>query len=79
MSLPVTKAPMHVPSMEEVAKVLQSGLQKNFSNVEVNVVDCPDLTQKPFNLSAEGICGSPRLADVGGPKFLLPLPQKDKV
>ena len=26
-----------------------------------------------------GICGSPRLADVGGPPYLLPLPQKDKV
>ena len=34
--------------------VLQDGLQENFSTVEVSVVDCPDLTQKPFNLSAKG-------------------------
>lgn len=79
MSLPVTKAPMHVPSLEEVAEVLQAGLAKNFSTVEVSVVDCPDLTQKPFSLSAKGICGSPRLADVGGVPYLLPLPQKDKL
>lgn len=26
-----------------------------------------------------GLCGNARLADVGGPGFLLPLPQKDKV
>ncbi|KAK7506077.1 hypothetical protein BaRGS_00002799 [Batillaria attramentaria] len=78
MPPPVAKAPMHVPSLGEVAEVLQAGLEKNFSTVQVSVVDCPDLTQKPFCLSAKGICGSPRLADVGGPPFLLPLPQKDK-
>ena len=26
-----------------------------------------------------GICGKPRLADVGGPPFLIPTPQLDKV
>lgn len=35
--------------------VLQSGLEKNFESVLVSVVDCPDLTQKPFNLSAKGM------------------------
>ncbi|XP_025088860.1 ester hydrolase C11orf54 homolog [Pomacea canaliculata] len=76
---PITKCPTHVPPLEEVAQVLQSGLEKNFESVLVSVVDCPDLTQKPFNLSAKGLCGSPRLADVGGPPYLLPLPQKDKL
>ena len=35
---------------------LNDGLKKNFSNVEVNVVDCPDLRQPPFHLAAEGKC-----------------------
>jgi hypothetical protein len=35
--------------------VLSEGLGKNFVTVSVNVVDCPDLTQKPFNLSAPGM------------------------
>ncbi|XP_076473127.1 ester hydrolase C11orf54 homolog [Babylonia areolata] len=79
MALSVTKVPLLVPSMEEVVQVLQSGLEKNFSSVEVSVVDCPDLTQKPFNLSAKGLCGSPRLADVGGPPNLVPLVKKEKL
>lgn len=61
-----------------VQKVLDDGLKKNFSNASVSVVDCPDLTQKPFMLASPGLCGNARLADVGGPGFLLPLPQKDK-
>ncbi|XP_050408398.1 ester hydrolase C11orf54 homolog isoform X1 [Patella vulgata] len=73
------KAALHVPSLEEAAKVLEDGLKRNFANVSVSVVDCPDLTQKPFNLASPGICGSERLADIGGPPYLAPLPQKDKV
>ncbi|XP_041377004.1 ester hydrolase C11orf54 homolog [Gigantopelta aegis] len=77
-TLPVQKAPMHVPPLEEVLNVLQDGLEKNFSSISVSVVDCPDLTKEPFFLSSPGICGKARLADIGGPPFLLPLPQKDK-
>ncbi|KAL8562084.1 hypothetical protein ACOMHN_031855 [Nucella lapillus] len=79
MALPVTKVPLHVPTLQEVAQVLQSGMKENFGSVTVSVVDCPDLTQKPFSLSAQGLCGSPRLADVGGPPYLLPLAQRDKL
>ena len=35
--------------------VLNDGLKENFSTVEVTVLDCPDLTQAPFHLAAEGI------------------------
>lgn len=35
--------------------VLKSALSKNFAEVHVDVVDCPDLTEKPWNLAAEGI------------------------
>ena len=29
-------------------------MKKNFEEVTVKVVDCPDLTQKPFDLAAKG-------------------------
>ena len=35
--------------------VLKDGLSKNFSNVEVEVVDCPDLREKPWTLAAPGM------------------------
>ena len=35
--------------------VLTDGLKDNFGNVEVNVLECPDLRQPPFHLAAEGI------------------------
>lgn len=75
----VDKIPTHVPSVEDVTQVLKEGLAKNFTNLDVSVVDCPNLTQPPFYLSSEGICGNARLADIGGPPFLLPLVQRDKI
>lgn len=35
--------------------VLKDGLSENFSNVEVEVVDCPDLREKPWMLAAPGM------------------------
>ncbi|XP_063161995.1 ester hydrolase C11orf54 homolog isoform X2 [Candoia aspera] len=75
----VEKFAFHVPSLEEVVGVLQNGLKENFADVQVSVVDCPDLTQEPFRFPVKGICGKPRIADVGGVPYLLPLVQKDKV
>ncbi|XP_033748013.1 ester hydrolase C11orf54 homolog [Pecten maximus] len=77
-SPPVQKAQTHLPPLDEVAKALSDGLSKNFADVSACVVDCPDLTKKPFSLVSEGLGGNPRLADVGGPGFLIPTPQKDK-
>lgn len=34
--------------------VLQKGLKENFADVQVSVVDCPDLTKEPFNFPAKG-------------------------
>ncbi|NWX95789.1 CK054 hydrolase, partial [Nothoprocta ornata] len=75
----VEKFALHVPSLEELAGVLQKGLKENFADAQVTVVDCPDLTQEPFSFPAKGICGKPRIADVGGVPYLLPLVQKEKV
>ncbi|PRD24895.1 UNVERIFIED_CONTAM: Ester hydrolase C11orf54-like protein [Trichonephila clavipes] len=59
--------------------VLHEGLSGAFSHVDVQVVDCPDLRKKPYMLSSEGLCGNPRIADVGGVEYLMPLAKKDKV
>ena len=33
---------------------LKGGLQKNFREVKVDVVSCPDLRNEPFDLASEG-------------------------
>ncbi|XP_042718570.1 ester hydrolase C11orf54 homolog [Lagopus leucura] len=73
------KFALHVPSLEELAGVLQKGLKENFADAQVSVVDCPDLTQEPFNFPAKGMCGKPRITEVGGVPYLVPLAQTDKV
>ncbi|OQR73540.1 ester hydrolase C11orf54-like [Tropilaelaps mercedesae] len=68
----------HVPPLENVAKVLQEGLQKSFTEVSVTVEDCPDLKKAPFHLAAEGLSGLPRICDIGGVPYLIPLAQPEK-
>ncbi|XP_069083023.1 ester hydrolase C11orf54 homolog isoform X1 [Pleurodeles waltl] len=70
---------LHVPSLQELAGVLLKGLKKTFTDVMVSVVECPDLTEKPFTFPVKGICGSPRIADVGGDRNMIPIVRKDKV
>ncbi|KAH9502466.1 hypothetical protein Btru_075721 [Bulinus truncatus] len=69
---------LHQPPLEEISEVLRIGLAKNFSFVEVNIVDCPDLSGDPFDLADKGLSGQPRIADIGGPDYLKPYPQKEK-
>ncbi|XP_078034350.1 ester hydrolase C11orf54 homolog [Augochlora pura] len=77
--LKIVKKELHVPSFNEIKDVLTEGLTKNFSEVKVEVVDCPDLTQEPFTLAASGLGGNPTVLEIGGPSFLLPTVQRDKV
>ncbi|XP_072301675.1 ester hydrolase C11orf54 homolog [Eucyclogobius newberryi] len=72
------KIQLHVPALEELSAVLQIGLQTNFAEVQVSVVECPDLTKEPFLFPVKGLCGNPRIADVGGVPYLVPLVQKEK-
>lgn len=78
-SLPVVHKKLDVVPLEDIQKVLNKGLQTNFQHVEVTLVDCPDLTKKPFTLAKPGIGGSTKLVEVGGPPYLLPKVQRDKV
>ncbi|KAK2575464.1 hypothetical protein KPH14_011195 [Odynerus spinipes] len=77
--LKIVKRSLHVPSLHEVKSVLEEELSKNFAEVKVEVVDCPDLMEAPFSLSTSGLNGDPTVLEVGGPSYLLPLVQKDKL
>ncbi|XP_061658801.1 ester hydrolase C11orf54 homolog isoform X2 [Syngnathoides biaculeatus] len=72
------KAKLYVPDLEELRAVLQTGLKDNFAEVKVSVVECPDLTKDPFNFPVRGLCGNPRVTDVGGVPYLVPVVQKHK-
>ncbi|XP_033229687.1 ester hydrolase C11orf54 homolog [Belonocnema kinseyi] len=54
----VTFSPRHVLTEE---------LSKNYAEVSVEVVDCPDLKKSPFTLAASGLGGKPEILDMGGP------------
>ncbi|KAJ7386967.1 hypothetical protein OS493_003929 [Desmophyllum pertusum] len=81
-NLPVESRDLLQPSLEELVQVLKDGFSKNFSNVDVEVVDCPDLREKPWTLAASAyvheFVAEPEIADVGGPPYLIPLPNLSK-
>lgn len=62
-----------------IIAALKSGLETNFECVLVEVCPCPDLSQAPFNLAASGLGGHPRILDIGGVPYLVPLAQKEKL
>ncbi|XP_071944149.1 ester hydrolase C11orf54-like [Antedon mediterranea] len=68
---------LFVPEIDELCKVLEQGLKANFAEASVNYVECPDLTQLPFTLASPGLCGQPRLAEVGGVPNLMPVFKKE--
>lgn len=72
MSWPVQKVSTSPPPLEELAKAIVAGLQTNFEDSSVTVEQCPDLRQAPFHLAGEGLNGSIRIADIGGPPYLEP-------
>ncbi|XP_030648286.1 ester hydrolase C11orf54 homolog [Chanos chanos] len=73
------KVPLHVPDLEELCQVLEKGLKQNFADASVRVTDCPDLTQHPFQFPVKGLCGKPRITDVGGVPYLIPMVQAHKI
>lgn len=70
--LPFEEKPLHVPSLEEIRDVVATGLTSNFETVQVEVVDCPNLTEAPFHLAGRGLNGNATLLELGGPPYLLP-------
>ncbi|XP_046424646.1 ester hydrolase C11orf54 homolog isoform X3 [Neodiprion fabricii] len=77
--LPIVRRALHIPPLEEIRDILREALPANFAEVTVDVVDCPDLTQQPFTLAEAGLGGGTKLLEIGGPPYLLPLVNRDKV
>jgi hypothetical protein len=75
---PVQKLELNAPTLEELIEPLSAGLSSNFQDSSVEVVSCPDLREPPYNLAAPGLCGHPRIADIGGPPNLAPTPKLDR-
>ncbi|XP_071649987.1 ester hydrolase C11orf54 homolog [Temnothorax longispinosus] len=59
--------------------VVQNELSTDFEEATVEWVDCPDLTQHPFYLTAPGLCGDTAILDIGGVSNLFPCPKKEKI
>lgn len=75
----ILKKELDCPKLEDVQKALLKGLKINFSEANVDIVDCPDLTAEPFCLASKGIGGATAVVEVGGPPYLLPNVDKEKV
>ena len=74
MQLKIEKGKFSEFNLDEICKALQLGLSNNYIDVNVSVIDCPNL--RNWNCPAEGISGNQKIIDVGGepymhdPKFL---------
>ncbi|KAG5884655.1 hypothetical protein JTB14_005399 [Gonioctena quinquepunctata] len=78
-NLPLESKDLYVPPLQEVAEVLNKSLRSNFGQVQVEVVDCPDLTQQPFTLASSGLGGSPKIIELGGNPYLIPVVHREKI
>ncbi|EDX08762.1 GD13492 [Drosophila simulans] len=71
--------PLHVPPLSELKRVIQGALDENFQTVDVSVEACPDLRDSQFGLVESGLSGKATLLEAGGPPYLRPLVQRDKL
>ncbi len=55
------------PPLEEMAPYVRDGLEANYAQVDVEVVDCPDL--RTLGCASPGIGGSTMLLEVGGEPY----------
>lgn len=74
----VKKLDLSPPSLSELVAPLTTTLSQNFKDISVSIEPCPDLTLSPFNLAAAGLSGNERVADIGGPPNLAPVPKRDR-
>jgi hypothetical protein len=68
MKLTIEQASFKKISLEEISDALQNGLSKNFKEVSVSVIDCPNL--KDWDCPAEGMTGNQKITDVGGEPYM---------
>ena len=68
MKLTIEKASFKKISLEKISEALEKGLTKNFKQVVVSVVGCPNL--KNWDCPAEGMSGNQKITDVGGEPYM---------
>jgi hypothetical protein len=68
MKIAIEEANFKKVSLEEISKALQKGLSKNFKEVTVSVIQCPNL--KEWDCPAEGMSGNQKITDVGGEPYM---------
>ncbi|KAL2794612.1 hypothetical protein BJX66DRAFT_303475 [Aspergillus keveii] len=73
----VSATPRSPPPLAELASIIEDALRQNFTHASAEVVECPDLREPPFGLSAPGLSGNPVIADIGGQANLFPTPNFD--
>ncbi|XP_011636322.1 ester hydrolase C11orf54 homolog [Pogonomyrmex barbatus] len=66
---------LFIPDKIKLATVVKNELSTSFGEVTAEWVDCPDLTQEPFNLAAPGLGGDATLLDIGGTANIFPFRQ----
>ena len=68
MKLKFESGKFATPSIEDVKKALLTGLKENYEQVNIEVVDCPNL--KDWGCPSEGISGNEKIIDVGGEPYM---------
>ena len=68
MQLKIEKGTFKNYLLEDISDALRKGLSENFKNVEVEVVDCPNL--RDWDCPSEGISGNQKIIDVGGEPYM---------
>ena len=68
MQLKIEKGTFKDYPLEDISDALRKGLSENFKNVEVEVVDCPNL--RDWDCPSEGISGNQKIIDVGGEPYM---------
>ncbi|KAI3390633.1 hypothetical protein diail_9012 [Diaporthe ilicicola] len=75
--LPFRKVELEPPPLEQLVQVIKNGIKSNFLEVTVECKTAPDLQAEPFHLAGTGLCGNPRVIDIGGPANFRPVPNFD--
>ena len=68
MQLKIEKSKFKEYSLDKISEALQSGLSNNYKEVEVSIVDCPNL--RDWACPSEGISGNQKIIDVGGEPYM---------
>ncbi|CAI6343094.1 unnamed protein product [Macrosiphum euphorbiae] len=77
--LPIVRVKLNTPPLRCIIEAILPELLDNFENVSVEVVQCPDLTQPPFNLTSEGLCGDENVFDIGDVTNVVPSVKREKL